>query len=258
MLLLIDSGNTRVKWALVDASQPSDSMQDAHHTGWLAYGAVLQSQRHSLAKVWSELTVTGVTIANVAGADIEHDLAEMIQAACKLNAAQVDWFASVASAAGVHNGYREPTQLGCDRFAALIGARAVYPAQRLIIATCGTATTVDALEADGHFLGGLILPGLGLMAGALAQKTAQLPQIGDTFIAPPLFADHTEAAIRSGCLAAQCGAIVRALDAHAGARCILSGGAASFVATMIGRPHHVIDNLVLRGLQASTWAAASC
>lgn len=258
MLLLIDSGNTRIKWALVDASQPSHALQEDHHTGWLAYGAVMQSQRHSLANVWSEFTITRVVVANVAGADTQRDLTEILQTACQLHAAQIDWFASVASAAGVRNGYRDPTQLGCDRFASLLGARALYPAQRLIVATCGTATTVDALEADGHFIGGLILPGLGLMAAALAQKTAQLPQIGDAFIAPPLFADHTDAAIRSGCLAAQCGAIARAFDAHVGARCILSGGAASFVATLLERPHHVIDNLVLRGLQASTWAAASC
>ncbi len=261
MLLLIDSGNTRIKWALVDASLPRQmpqSFSTVQPVDWIASGVALQTERESLAMVWSAFAVTRAVIANVAGDAVRQDLSRMAQTACALAPAQIDWFASVAAAAGVRNGYREPSQLGCDRFASLIGARALFPAQRLIVATCGTATTIDALEADGHFLGGLILPGPVLMTQSLAQQTAQLPQIGDAFIAPPLFADHTEAAIQSGCLTAQSGAILQALASHVGARCIVSGGAARFIAPRLTQPHHIIDNLVLRGLQASTWTADPC
>src|SRR5438552_2277587 len=82
-----------------------------------------------------------------------------------------------------------PAQLGCDRFASLIGAHALFPGQPLIVATCGTATTVDALSADGLFLGGMILPGLGLMASSLARNTAQLPLVAQDIAVAQTFAD---------------------------------------------------------------------
>ena len=125
----------------------------------------------------------------------------------------IDWFASVPQLAGVRNGYRNPAQLGCDRFAAAIGAHALEPGKALVVATCGTATTIDALSADGDFLGGMILPGLGLMASSLARNTAQLPQIAASGAVPAGFADNTDDAILSGCLSAQAGAIERACGA---------------------------------------------
>lgn len=264
MLLLIDAGNTRVKWALVDPRLSRQVLHDATRklpADWIASGVVLHTERQNLAAAWSDFNISHVVVANVAGDAVRQHLSQILLNACGLAQQQIDWFTSVADAGGVRNGYRDPTQLGCDRFAALIGARALFPAQRLIVATCGTATTIDALEADGTFLGGLILPGPILMAQSLAQKTAQLPQllqIGEAFDAPPLFADHTEAAIRSGCLVAHSGAIMQALASHVGACCILSGGAARFIAPLVMQPHEVIDNLVLRGLQASTWNGDSC
>ena len=258
MLLLIDSGNTRIKWAVVDACVPMHTFADGYTPNWQACGVVSPDELDQVAATWRALTITQALIANVAGADRQQHLVQCLAAHCALPLAQIDWFASVGEAAGVRNGYRVPSQLGCDRFASLIGARALFPDQRLLVVTCGTATTIDALDTDGLFIGGLILPGLGLMATALAQQTAQLPQIGDAFVAPPLFADHTDAAIRSGCLTAQAGAIVVALNTFNGARCILSGGAARFVTTALTPPHHLIDNLVLLGLQAVTLRNSPC
>lgn len=258
MLLLIDSGNTRIKWALVDPSQPPQADANQQAAKWLASGAVLQTEIGSLAASWQACAVSRAVVANVAGVDRAQRLAQVLSVACTLPPSQIAWFASVAFAGGVRNGYGDPSQLGCDRFASLIGARALFPAQRLIVATCGTATTIDALDVDGHFLGGLILPGLGLMARSLAQQTAQLPQIGDVFIAPPLFAVDTDAAIRSGCLAAQSGAITSAVHAHHDAQCILSGGAAQFIAPHLTTSYRLIDNLVLLGLQVATASTGLC
>ena len=254
MLLLIDSGNTRIKWAVVDPQQSAQI--DA--AGWLASGVVSSTELAEAAPAWRGLGIDGALISHVAGTERRHQLAQILSTQCGLASAQIDWFASTAMAGGVRNGYRQASQLGCDRFASLIGARALFPAQRLIVATCGTATTIDALDADGFFLGGMILPGLGLMATSLAQQTAQLPQISDAFAAPPVFADQSDAAIRSGCLTAQAGAIALALNAHQGARCILSGGAARFVTTVLAPPHHLIDNLVLLGLQAASKSPPPC
>ncbi len=166
----------------------------------------------------------------------------------------MEWFASAALWGGVRNQYLNPTQLGSDRFAAVIGAHTLFPNRNLVVATCGTATTIDAVNADGTFVGGMILPGLGLMASSLAKNTAQLPEVALHADALQPFANHTDAAIVSGCLAAQAGAIERAFTAHAKAHpdgevsCILAGGAADMIAPQLSIACQRVDNLVLIGL----------
>jgi type III pantothenate kinase len=240
MLLLIDAGNTSIKWALVEAG--------AAPGAWLASGALAHGD---LAPgIWARRTIARALISNVAGST----LGARLELALPTGVPH-DWFASQAQLAGLRNGYRNPSQLGCDRFAAAIGARALAPGTALIIATCGTATTIDAITPDGLFLGGLILPGLGLMASSLARNTSQLPQVGTAGPITPGFADNTDDAIINGCLTAQAGAIERAcaaLEAQCGAvRCILSGGAASFIAPMLTVPHKMVANIVLIGLQVA-------
>jgi type III pantothenate kinase len=151
----------------------------------------------------------------------------------------------------VRNGYRNPAQLGCDRFAAAIGAHALEPGKALVVATCGTATTIDALSAEGDFIGGMILPGLGLMASSLARNTAQLPQIAASGAIPAGFADNTDDAILSGCLSAQAGAIERACGLLDASLCILSGGAARYIAPALSAPYRMVDNIVMVGLHAA-------
>ncbi len=263
MLLLIDAGNTRIKWALAAPGAAAGQ--------WLASGVVGQAESDGLAEQWRDLDVDAVLVSNVAGPAVRAALTAYLAAAPARHGArpEVTWFASVASLAGVHNRYRDPASLGCDRFASLIGARTVRPRQSAIVATCGTATTVDAIDAQGAFIGGMILPGLGLMAASLAQRTAQLPQIAAgsalapapppaTQLATPpaLFADNTQDAIFSGCLAAQAGAIERAVAAHGGAHCLLSGGAAAWIAPHLSIPFTLVENLVLIGLQAAAQAAS--
>ncbi|GAA4020826.1 type III pantothenate kinase [Actimicrobium antarcticum] len=257
MLLLVDAGNTRIKWALVDPHRalPKCSGDGRVDAGWLASGAVLQADVATLAQVWQHCGANRVVVANVAGPAVRERLAQLLHDTLGVTP---QWFTSSANAAGLRNGYRNPLQLGCDRFASMIGARALFPAQALLVVTCGTATTIDAVSAAGDFMGGMILPGLGLMATSLARHTAQLPQIGAAFVVPPLFADNTDDAILSGCLSAQAGAIERALAAHPGARCILSGGAAVAVMATLSVPMTHVDNLVLLGLQATHLSAPSC
>lgn len=246
MLLLVDAGNTRVKWALV--------REDAALGAWHAQGAALHADLDVGGAAWSaETHISRAIVSNVAGPEVRARLAAL------LGPIDTEWFASSAARAGLANGYRVPERLGCDRFAAAIGAHALLPGQALVVATCGTATTVDAVSADGRFVGGMILPGLALMAGALARNTAQLPQVlaGDTLgAAPPLFADNTNDAIVSGCLSAQAGAIERALASHGAAEgvqqaaCIVSGGAAPYIAPALKIPCRMVDNIVLVGLHA--------
>jgi type III pantothenate kinase len=235
-----------VKWAL---AAPGAAVGE-----WLELGAVIHADLEAAAAAWRSQGVTSALVSNVAGAALRERLAAL------LLPLEPEWFASSAERAGLVNGYREPQRLGCDRFAAAIGARALAPGQPLVVATAGTATTVDAVTSEGRFAGGMILPGLALMAGALAKNTAQLPQAapGAGFTtAPPLFADNTNDAIVSGCLSAQAGAIERAVAAHAGALCILSGGAAPYIAPALKCRYQLVDNIVLVGLHAVALAATS-
>ncbi len=245
MLLLIDAGNTRIKWAVA-------ANESAVAGGWLAFGLAAHGDVDTLAAVWREAKITRALISNVAGPAMRETLLRLLRQAH--GSVDVQWFASSAAAAGIRSAYRNPLQLGCDRFASAIGARTLYPQKALVVATCGTATTVDAVDGDGLFVGGMILPGLGLMATSLALNTAQLPQVGEQIEIVTPFADNTHDAIVSGCVAAQTGAIEHAVGAlekrHGSVQCVLSGGAAGMIAPHLSIPCDRIDNLVLIGLHA--------
>jgi type III pantothenate kinase len=243
MLLLVDAGNTRVKWAIAaDGAVPGE---------WIAHGAVLHAQLDRLQPAWAahlpNQAIRRAIISNVAGPAMRAELETL------LPVPDAEWFVSQPELAGLSNAYRNPGQLGSDRFAAALGARTLEPGKALVVATCGTATTVDAVSADGVFLGGMILPGLGLMLGSLARGTAQLPQV-PVDDAPRVFADNTHDAILSGCLSAQAGAIERACAAHGAELCIVSGGAASHIAPLLSVRHRMLDNVVLVGLHAAASA----
>lgn len=241
-LLLIDAGNTRIKWAIAAPGAPPGA--------WALADAVSHAGLDGAADAWRRAGVARAIISNVAGAALRERIAQALPPGIA-----VEWFASTLERAGLRNGYRNPGQLGCDRFAAAIGARALAPGQDLIVATCGTATTVDAVTKDGRFIGGMILPGLALMAGSLARNTAQLPLVGPGAGvdkgAPPVFGDNTDDAIVSGVLSAQAGAIERACAAHAATACIVSGGAAPYIAPVLKFRHLLVDNIVLIGLHAA-------
>ena len=253
MLLLIDAGNTRIKWAVADDNGAAPGI-------WLAEGAVPHAAMNQLTHAWRQAlagkTICRVLVSNVAGPVMRERLQQALPAG--LDAHAVRWFAALPELAGVRNAYRDPARLGADRFASAIGAHALQPGQDLIIATCGTATTVDALTCDGVFLGGMILPGPTLMASSLAHNTFQLPQIGPGAALPTGIADNTFDAILAGCLNAQAGAIERAYAAHRATLCILSGGAAQAIAPMLALPQLVVDNLVLIGLHAVLLLDRSC
>jgi len=243
MQLLIDAGNTRIKWALAAMG---------HVVGeWHAMGSVVHADLEKLKHAWSTHNIQRVLISNVAGDAVASQLRKML-AELTVPESSLTWFRAQAECAGVRNAYAKPTQLGSDRFASLIGARHRYVEQRLLVVTCGTATTIDALEADGTFIGGMILPGLATMATSLAVNTALLPAV-DKADRARVFADNTHDAIISGCLSAQVGAIMHAYEQRRdpAARCVLSGGAAQYLGPYLPMPFDAVDNLVLLGLDAA-------
>jgi type III pantothenate kinase len=231
MILCIDSGNSRIKWGLCD------------NGCWRESGAMRQGETQALGELTQRLNPAKVIFANVAGASaaaaIEHALLPWQD---RLQVAR-----STAQAGGVRNHYENPQQLGVDRWSALLGARALTQTACLVV-MAGTATTIDTLDADGNFLGGLILPGLDLMRRALARDTAALPLASGQHAQYP---KNTGDAIVAGCLEAQAGAIERAfarLAEHAAAQCLISGGAGAAISPFLNIPHQKIEHLVLQGL----------
>ena len=246
MILLIDAGNTRIKWATVGRAQAP-----AGGPIWLQQGSVSHADLPALKPAWAVLPISRIVVSNVAGEQIGHAL-EALLAGC-VTGIKLERFTATGERAGVKNAYRQPTQLGSDRFASAIGAHALFPLRALLVVTCGTATTIDAVSHDGTFIGGMILPGLQLMAQSLAKNTAQLPQVAESLGVQQLFADNTDQAIASGCINAQVGAILRAHETlvkmqHHPVSCIISGGAAPYLTAHLGIACEHVDNLVLTGL----------
>lgn len=229
MILCIDCGNTRLKWGLLGADG-----------AWHARGALELARIDFLRPALiDQPTFTRAIGCNVAGADN----AQRIEA--QLGMAP-QWLVPQRRQCGVTNGYAHPAQLGADRWASLIAARGLHEGACLVV-NAGTATTIDLLDADGNFLGGLILPGLSMMRAALARNTADLPLAAASHQAIPT---DTDSAIASGALEATAGAIERMharLD-NAAAPCLLSGGAAAELQALLRIPLQNIDDLVLRGL----------
>ncbi|MDR3382998.1 type III pantothenate kinase [Cupriavidus basilensis] len=254
--LLIDIGNTRLKWAWCDEARSGAVLHETPlPTPWPHGGAVAHGELATLVAQWASLRAAGaqpqVWVSNVAGPAIAASLQATLDTVFGPGIG-VNWVRSGPRFGGLVNGYREPTQLGVDRWIGSIGARCYRPEGALLIVTAGTATTLDVVSAQDRFEGGLILPGLDLMLGALARNTAQLPSldVSDAGLATP-WADNTRDAIAAGCLAAQAGAVERtwrALRERGPVRCLLSGGARHVLANALSMPFEMHDNLVLLGL----------
>ncbi|MBI3527843.1 MAG: type III pantothenate kinase [Betaproteobacteria bacterium] len=234
MILAVDAGNSRVKWALHDGR------------GFVREGWALHADLDALDAQWSSLPApSAIVIANVAGDGI----GQRLRKSSERWKAAPRWVSSARSQAGVSNRYDEPSQLGIDRWAALIGARR-FSSDPCVVVNAGTAMTVDALTAKGEFIGGVIVPGFDLMHEALAAHTARLSAGRGDFTS---FPRTTRDAITSGAIQALCGTVERMRDAMlaAGNRepvLIFSGGAGELVARHMGRPVRVVDKLVLEGL----------
>ena len=239
MKLLIDLGNTRLKCALWDGSalrfigalpHVGDDVQLDFDTLWKDIGAV-----------------SAILIASVASAVVGDQLARK---ALERFGVQPAFVLSPASACGVRNAYAEPGRLGIDRFLGLVALHAIQSGP-CVLASCGTALTLDALAADGSHLGGLIAPSPPLMRDALTGVTARLSTSQAARVVER--ADNTGDAIESGVWLAGAALlerfVARATTTFGAAPAVvLTGGGAERLATLIEPAHRVDAELVLRGL----------
>jgi len=238
MKLLLDLGNTRLKWALRDG------------TGWAAQGAVSWNEDIVLAlhDHWRGLpALHDVVGASVVDGQREAQVAAVVST--RFGHA-TRWLRTPAEACGVRNAYAEPARLGVDRFLAMVAAHAEGLAP-CVLAGVGTALTLDALTADGQHLGGLIAPGPQLMQQSLLGATARVHverpgQVLDV-------ADNTPDAVASGCWQAAA-ALIERFVAHmapslGGApTLVLGGGDAEALLPLVSVPARLSTDSVLRGL----------
>ncbi len=240
MNLLIDIGNTRLKWGY----QYGDKL----HT----QAAVVYKQtpwQTLLRQAWQTLATPKIlAISSVATADMTVSvtaLAKQIWTDIKIVIPQ-----SIACGYGVTNAYLQPAKLGIDRWLCLVAAWQHYQ-QAVWIIDCGTAITIDYLDATGHHAGGVIAPGLALMKKSLAQDTNALDFSRQHY--PPQLANFTQGAIFTGTLYAATGLIEQVLKQQsAPAMLLLTGGDAHLLQRHLAQPAVVDPDLVLKGLAIVT------
>ena len=165
----MDVGNTRLKWTLYDRPAPGAKP--------LAHGVEFLEQIDRLADTaWANLPEPQAMLGCiVAGHAVRHRVREQLD----IWNVEPRWVVAGSAEAGLINGYDSPARLGADRWVAMIGARHHMLAQGgaprpILLVMVGTAVTVEAIDAGGRFLGGLILPGHGIMLRALESGTVGL------------------------------------------------------------------------------------
>jgi type III pantothenate kinase len=238
MILAIDAGNSRVKWGWHDG------------TGWTSIATVSLIEFAASSDHVNPFSVTHedperIIISNVAGEGAHHLLINWTS----IFDVEPLWLRAETERCGVRNQYERPEQLGPDRWAALIAARALHASGPALVVNAGTATTVDMLAGDGSFLGGAILPGVELMRFVLHEHTGRLPIQEGTFRDMPR---NTVDAIETGARHAQAGAVERMYrtfrDMDGAPLCLVSGGAGRVLADQLTMPRRYVENLVLEGL----------
>ncbi|WP_374567822.1 type III pantothenate kinase [Nitrosomonas sp.] len=235
MILAIDSGNTFFKWGL-----SNDGL-------WFAKGKISNTEISLLLDSFKKLPVPSqIVISHVATDNLKND----IDAIFSLWPVKPYWISACASQCGVSNGYHNPEQLGCDRWAALVAAWNIHH-QACMVVNIGTAVTIDALSNSGVFLGGIIFPSINLMRDCLQSKTQiKNLQIGSF----KNFPQSTDDAVQSGLMHCVLGTIERLYCSISeqlktpNLKCFISGGGCIELAPFIKIPYEIIDNLVLEGL----------
>jgi type III pantothenate kinase len=244
-LLAIDIGNTRLKWALHEAPHPGAAV--------LAQGAEFLEQIDALSEgAWARVAAPHRVLGCSVAADavrrrVELQLEELWDVPAQ-------WVHASAAEAGLSNGYDHPARLGADRWVAMIGARqrmlAAGAARPMVVVMVGTAVTVEAVDVQGRFLGGFILPGHGIMLRALESGTAGLHvPTGDVRVFPT----NTSDALTSGGTYAIAGAIERMVQhvrAHCSAEpaCYMTGGAGWKMAPHMSVGFELVESLIFDGL----------
>ena len=234
MILVVDSGNTRIKWAFWDKGRLGKT------DGCLQ--GEFEPERH-----WQALVApSAVVMANVAGDAVVARVRAWAEGrwrcSCRL-------LVTGARGAGVENGYDRPGSLGVDRWAALVGARRLYPRASVSVVDAGSAITVDLMDDAGRHLGGYIAPGLTMMCRVLGERTQGLPRMIAGVRSGGEPGRDTVAGITAGAVLAAVGLIERvSARMPAGGRCVITGGDAEHLRPLLASACDYRPDLTLLGV----------
>lgn len=240
MQLLVDIGNSRIKWAMLDAVQ----LVPGSPFAWTEAGLDTLLPQH-----WRALPAfQSAWIANVGGASVAREVSAYLADRCRQS--PLNWVQPTAVLGSITNSYTEPHRLGVDRLLAMVAAFERYR-DAVCVVDCGTALTVDLVDAGGVFRGGVIAPGPALMRESLNRGTRQLPAVD----AEPgtALALNTIDGIAAGCVRAAAGAVTLAFHEFTvrlgkQPKCILTGGAVPELLPVLTMACDHDPTLVLRGL----------
>jgi len=264
--LLIDAGNSALKWATLQNQHLSkqQSYFYSEKTAIQELNTLLESQANSYQKIM---------MVSVLGDDFNQE-AQQVAKKLLFDFKQIK---SIKKLAGVTNAYDEPHKLGADRFVAMIAGyhlsnylskKQQQNSNACIIIDSGTATTIDAVDAQGNHLGGLILPGVDLCSNSLLQNTQQLPLWGKTQypyqphqknFKPKLFSSNTVDAITSASIFGLSGAIqqiclnmekaIKHKDKNIRINKLLCGGSAESLLPYLDADFNLRKDLIMQGLK---------
>jgi type III pantothenate kinase len=240
-VLLIDVGNTRIKWARLNGRL--GKRQAAVHLGW---GPADYARR-----LFRSARSERVLVSSVAGPNVREALA----AASQRTGIEVQFVRTPRHAAGVTVGYLEPWRLGVDRFVAAVGAHCIFPGVAVCVVGVGTAMTVDLVDGEGHHRGGVIIPSPRLMIDTLYARTHGIRRRahGGSPGEAGLIGRSTRAGVVQGSRYAAAALIDRLVEE---ARAlvtrrplvVLTGGEVASVRPLLRSAWVVVPDLVLRGL----------
>jgi type III pantothenate kinase len=245
MALLIDIGNTRIKWARFEGGA-LQAQSAAPHADWNVATFVETVLRRGGSD--------RVLVSNVAGTRMADVVRTGVAQTWQIEA---EFVTSTPMAGGIRNAYPQPAKLGVDRWLAMIGAHALERGAVCVVSV-GTAMTIDGIAADGLHLGGVIVPGPDLMVTSLLTNTSDIAQRarqGET--SDELFADNTLGAIRQGAEHALAALVERAVGVmrrtlNETPTVLVTGGASDRIEKAIGLPYRAVPDLVLQGLAVLT------
>jgi type III pantothenate kinase len=240
--LLIDAGNTRIKWARLEGTRLG-KRQAAVHSGW--------APADYTRRLFRSTRLERVLVSSVAGPKVKAALG----AAARRAGVVAQFVRTPRRAGGVTVGYLEPWRLGVDRFVAAVGAHQVFPGVPVCVVGVGTAMTIDLVDGDGHHRGGVIIPSPRLMIDMLYARTYGIRRRarGGSPGEAGLIGRSTRAGVMQGSRYAAAALIDRLVEE---ARAlvvrrplvVLTGGEVASVRALVRSPWVVVPDLVLRGL----------
>lgn len=245
--LLVDIGNSRIKWALLKGDKLGKA-QAADYSGWRA-------RDFARRVIGEQRDVERILVSNVAADDVSDALAAGARLA---GAPKPERATTQRRACGVTIAYIDPWRLGVDRLLAMIAAHWRFTGKPVCAVAVGTAMTVDLVGADGRHRGGAIIPAPTLMVSSLLDGTSGIRQRargGAKGRGPALFGRSTRAAVEQGARYAAAAAVDRAVsEARAVVgqtpKLVMTGGGAPGLAPLIRSATLLVPDLVLEGLAA--------